>query len=198
MKKQRKQLAILALLLIFWAVVWHFFIKVHPAAPPGAKPAAAKPVQAESPLRARFRRVRAEMDALYHYRIKPTPFNARWNPFRIPGVSDVLPGNLPASKATSTEGSQTGAAPPDLAENLLKSAISVARIGGVVTMNGTVQLTVGAQLHKEGDVFTVKVMNPKTQIQSVRIRIKQLSEAAVTLALEDSDVGSAEIRVRLK
>jgi hypothetical protein len=137
------------------------------------------------------------MDALYHYRIKPTPFNPRWNPFRLPGVSDVQPGNLTAQKAT-TEASQTGIPSPDIAENLLKSAISVARIGGVVTMNGTVQLTVGAQLHKEGDIFTVKVLNPKTQVQSVRIRIKQLSEAAVTLALEDSDVGSAEIKVRLK
>jgi hypothetical protein len=198
MNKQRTQLAILAFLLIFWAVIWHYFIRVHPASPPVVKPVAAKPVAADSLLKTRFRRVRSEMDALYHYRIKPTPFNARWNPFRIPGVSDVAPGNLSAQKATPTEAPQLGIPTPNVAENLLKSAISVARIGGVVTMNGTVQLTVGAQLHKEGDVFTVKVLNPKTQVQSVRIRIKQLSEAAVTLALEDSDVGSAEIRVRLK
>jgi len=198
MKKQRKELISLVCLIIAWAVIWHFFIKVRPPPPPVVKPVAAKTTQADSLLKTRFRRVRSEMDALYHYRIKPTPFNARWNPFRIPGMSDAPPTGSSASKPAATDATLLAVPPPDAAETLLKSAIGAVRIGGVVTMNGTVQLTVGAQLHKEGDVFTVRVPNSRNQPQMVQIRVKYLSEAAVTLALEDSDAGHAEIRVRLK
>jgi len=198
MKKQRKELIALVGLLMIWAVIWHFFIRVQPPPPPVVKPVAAKTAQADNLLKARFRRVRSEMDALYHYRIKPTPFNARWNPFRIPGMSDAPSSGSSTSKPAATDATLLGIPPPDVAEALLKSAISAVKIGGVVTMNGTVQLTVGAQLHKDGDVFTVRVPNSRNQPQMVQIRIKYLTEAAVTLALEDSDVGHAEIRVRLK
>jgi len=192
MKKQRNQVIALLLLLVVWAVLWHFVIKVRPPPAPVAKETAAKP-QAENPLKARFRRVRSEMDALYHYRIKPTPFNAHWNPFRIPGVSDANP-----VAAKGSDASLLGTPPPDIAELLLKNAVNAVRIGGVVTRNGTVQLTIDTQLHKEGDVFMVKVPTSKSQVQMVAIRIKQLSEAAVTLALDDPNSGSAEIKVRLK
>ncbi|HMD60162.1 MAG TPA: hypothetical protein VKG78_01955 [Opitutaceae bacterium] len=195
MKKQRNQVIALVLLLVFWAVLWRVVVKKSPAPPPAAKEAPAKQTQAESLLKGRFRRVRSEMDALYHYRIKPVPFNAHWNPFRIPGVVDAPPAGASASKS---EGVQLGIPPPDISETLLKGAIAAVRVGGVVTRNGTVQLTVDGQLHKEGDVFTVKVQTSKNLVQSVAVRIKQLSEAAVTFALEDPESGNAEVRVRLK
>ncbi|MGA2018545.1 MAG: hypothetical protein ABSH26_16495 [Opitutaceae bacterium] len=196
MKKQRNQVIALFVLLVVWAALWHFVIKVRPPQAPASKAEAAKPAQPENPLKARFRRVRSEMDALYHYRIKPVPFNAHWNPFRIPGVSDAPAANGPASKAS--DASQSGAPPPDIAELLLKSAVSAVRLEGVVTRNGTVQLIVGSQLHKEGDVLTLKVPTSKSQVQTVAVRIKQLSEAAVTFALDDPSAGNAEIRIRLK
>ena len=195
-KKQRNQLIALVALLVVWAVLWHFFIKVRPPPPPPAKEVA-KTAQTESPLKIRFRRVRAEMDVLYHYRLKPIPFNAHWNPFRIPGVSDVQPAAASASKAPGS--AQLGVSPLDSSETLLKNAVSTVRVGGIVTRNGAVQLTVDGQLHKEGDVFTVRVQGFKNQqAQSVAIRIKQLSEAVVTFALDDPEAGNAELKIRLK
>ena len=195
MKKQHTQVTILVLLVIFWALVWHFFISVHPATT-SAGPEPTKAVQAESLLRTRFRRVRAEMDALYHYRTKPPPFDAHGNPFRIPGVTDA-----PAAKAvkvSAMDASQLEIRPPDFAESLLKSAISTVRIGGVVTLHGTIQLTLGGQLHREGDVFTANLQTSKTEFKPIRIRIRSLSEAAVVFALEDAEVGNAEFTVHLK
>ena len=61
-----------------------------------------------------------------------------------------------------------------------------------------IQLTVDGRLHMEGDVFTVRVPTTKADFKLVRIRIKRLSEAAVTFTLEDTDTGSAEERIRLK
>jgi hypothetical protein len=65
-------------------------------------------------------------------------------------------------------------------------------------MKGTIQLTVDAQLHKQGDVFTARVPTSSTESKPIRIRIRQLSEAAVTFALDDPDAGNAELKVRLK
>lgn len=198
MKKQRGQVIALVLLLVVWAALWHFFIKVRPAPPAAAKAAAAKTTQAESLLKSRFHKVRAEMDGLYHYRIKPIPFDAHWNPFRIPGVPEEAPADASAPRVTAMDVSQLGIAPPDFAQSVLKSAIALVRIGGVVAMHGTIELTVDTQLHREGDVFTVKVQTSKTESKPVRIRIKSLSEAAVVFALADSDAGGAELRVALK
>lgn len=198
MKKQRSKVIALVFLLIAWALLWHFFIQGRTPPPPAAGPAATKSAQAESLLKARFHRVRAEMDALYHYRIKPVPFDAHWNPFRIPGVADAAPADSAGPRVTAMDVSQPGIPPPDLAENVLKAAISSVRVGGVVTMKGTIQLTVDGQLHKEGDVFAVRVPTLKADSKLIRIRIRSLSEAAVTFALEDTDVGKAELRVPLK
>jgi hypothetical protein len=198
MKKQRGQVIALVLLLVIWAVLWHFFIKARPAPAVVAKQAAAKTAQAESLLKSRFHRVRAEMDALYHYRIKPIPFDAHWNPFRIPGVPDAATADSSAPRVTAMDVSQLGIPPPDFAQSVLKSAIASVRIGGVVTMHGTIELTVDTQLHKEGDVFTVRIQTSKTEFKPVRIRIKSLTEAAVVFALADSDAGSAELRIGLK
>jgi hypothetical protein len=198
MKKQRTQVIALVFLLIFWALLWKIVIRVSPRPPPAAKPAAAKVALNESPLIMRFHRLRAEMDALYHYRIKPTPFDARWDPFRIPGVANPAQANGRVSKTAPTDASQLGVPPPDFAESLLRSAIAAVRIGGVMTMNGTVQLTVDSQLHREGDVFTARAQISKTEVKLIRIRIRQLSESAVTFALEDTEGGGAELRIRLK
>lgn len=84
-------------------------------------------------------------------------------------------------------------AAPEGGEVLLKHAIELTKIGGVVTMNDTTQLTVDGQLHKEGDLFTARVHS-----RLVGIRIKKLTNTSVTLALDDPDAGTAEMRIRLK
>jgi len=196
MKSQRNQVIALALLLIIWAACWVLFIRVptNPQAP--AKPKAAK-AQPESLLAARFRRVRSEMDGLYHYRTKPPPFEAHLNPFRIPGV--VASAGSAGGKGKPSD--TPFVPPPNFAETLLKSAVSSMRIGGVVTMNGTIQFTVNGQLHKEGDTFAAKIPNAalgaNVPVKSVLIRVKHLSEASVTLALDDEQAGGAEMRIRL-
>jgi hypothetical protein len=199
MKKQSNQVIALVVLVIGWALYWHFFIKV-PHAVVVAKTPSVKVAKADSLLQIRLRKVRAEMDSLYHYRINPAAFDSQWNPFRIPkgmeGSAD-LGSAAPdlATKAASTDSAQAGQA-PDYAEKLLKSAIASMRIGGVVTLNGTTQLTVDGQLHKDGDEFTAKVPTSKGQLKFVLIKIRLLSTSSVTLVLE-SEGGGAEVRVRL-
>jgi hypothetical protein len=205
MKSQRSQMIALVLLIVIWAVCWRLFIKIPHNATPAQKALQSKAAPPESLLMIRFRRVRAEMDALYRYRIKPTPFDSHGSPFRIPGMAagatDIAqsPG-IKDLKEPSTE-SASFVPPPNYAENLLKSAVSSMRIGGVVSMNGIIQFTVNGQLHKEGDVFAAKVQIPSQHAnapaKSVLIRVKHLSTASATLALEDDQAGGAEIRIRL-
>jgi hypothetical protein len=201
MKSQRNQLIILAALIIAWAVSWQLTVNKNrvPAAAPQPAARSAKAASQDSLLKARFRRVRAEMDSLYHYRIKPAPFDAHWNPFRMPAMMLVSTGEKAQaatadnSKNKPVDQSQQTTGTPELDEALLAHAIAGMRIGGVVTLGDTTQLTVDGQLHKEGDVFPTKVRG-----RLVLIRIRHLSVAAVTLALGDPNQGTAEIRVRLK
>ena len=203
MKNQRNQIIALVVLVIGWALYWHFFVSVPHAlvSTVAAKTAAAKAAKPDSLLQLRFRRIRFEMDALYHYRISPASFDAKGNPFRIQtGVNGSNDSSATSADTTSKTGPAEqipiGPPPPDFAEKLLKSAIAAMRIGGVVTRNGTTQLTVDGQLHREGDEFTAKVVNSKGQINPVLIRIKNLSTSAVTLSLE-SEGGGAEMKVRI-
>jgi hypothetical protein len=200
MKSQRSQVIALALLLVVWAACWVLFIREPTSPQAAAKPKPEKAIQPESLLVNRFHRVRAEMDALYHYRTKPAPFDAHWNPFRIPGVSA---GSANVAETAGGKGQEQApfVPPPNFAETLLKGAIASMRIGGVVDMNGTIQFTVNGQLHKEGDVFAAKVqsgtLGANAPYKSVLIRVKHLSTTSVTLALDDEQAGGAEIRVRL-
>lgn len=202
MKKQSTQVIALVSLLVVWFVLWRLFINVPHKAPVVAKPVAAKAAPTDSLLKMRFRRVRSEMDALYHYRTKPTPFESQGNPFRIPPGMELLaesestPTSL-GGKNAPAEAAPAGPLTPDLAESVLKGAVANMRFGGVVTLNGVIKVTVAGQLHKEGDVFSIKVPNNKGQVRTVVLRIKHLSASSVTLALEESEAGGAEVRVRL-
>jgi hypothetical protein len=196
MTKQTKNLIALGVLVVLTGVSYQINIASKRPAQAAAKAlAAAKAAQQESPLMARFHRIRAEMDGLYHYRTKPSPFDIADNPFRIPeGINFSEEKTPPASaKTPSAEAPLAPNAPPEFGESLLTHAIALTRLGGVVTMNDTTQLTVNGELHKQGDVFTVKIQN-----RLVLIRIKLLTTSSVTLALDDPASGTAEMRVRLK
>jgi hypothetical protein len=201
MKNQRNQMIALVVLVIGWALYWHFFIKV-PHALVAAKAAEAKAAtKSDSLLQQRFHKVRGEMDALYHYRISPAAFDAKGSPFRIPkGMDGAAETSQAAAEANGRAGASDqipiGPQAPDFAEKLLKSAIAAMRVGGVVTMGGTTQLTVNGELHKEGDEFTTRVPNSKGQLSPVLIKIKTLTTSSVTLSLE-SDGGGAEMKLRL-
>jgi hypothetical protein len=133
---------------------------------------------------ARFHRIRARMDALYHYRTKPVPFDPSGDPFRI----------IAAKSASNSGGAKdSGPATPMSADHLLNLALGEVQIGGVVTKDGITQLIVDGRLHREGDVFAAKVSN-----RLVLIKIKSLSTYTVTLDLEGSSAGKAEVRVRLQ
>ena len=175
MKNQRNQMIALVVLVIGWALYWHFYIKMPKALVAAKAAAAAKVIKSDSLLQQRFHKVRAEMDALYHYRISPTAFDGRQSPFRIQKGMDGAAGMATvavetSSKASPSEQGSSGPQPPDVAEKVLKTAIAAMRIGGVVSMNGTIQLTVDGQLHKEGDEFTAKVPNAKGHLNSVLIK----------------------------
>lgn len=195
-KQQRKQLVMLVFLAICWAISAHYN-KIQFAPPAVLKTKAAKTVVADSPLKARFRKIRFEMDALYHYRLKPAPYDPTADAFRLPGFhAQVADATLPKELAPLPIGN---------AEDILKRAIANIRIGGVVHMNGVIQLTINGQLHRLGDVFTAKVVSkpdPNSKVppatKSVLIKIKALSDYSTTLALDDPDVGNSELRVRLK
>jgi hypothetical protein len=206
MKKQSSQIAALAILVVLWAVLWWKFIKVQPEAQAQAKQAA-KANLADTPLHARFRKIRAEMDALYHYRAKPAAFDVAGNPFRVPvgvemSADEEGSGTPGPAKSANVEAAQ--AAPiqelvtPDTAEAMLKAAVGALRIGGVVVRNGTTQFTIDGQLHREGDIFTAKVpANGKGPVRSIIVRIKRLTTDSVTIGMEEAGGHGAEIRVRL-
>jgi len=178
MKKQYKQLITLFVLCVLWAISAHYN-KLPPPPPSVIKTKAAKSA-GDTVLMARFHRIRSKMDALYHYRLKPVAFDPSGDPFRI----------LRAKSDTSAKSSGPA---PGSAEAILRQALANVRIGGVMTRNGIIQLTVDGQLHKQGDVFASKVLT-----RLVLIKVKSLSDYAATLSLEGSEAGSAEIRVRLK
>jgi hypothetical protein len=195
MTKQTKNLIALGVLVVLTGVSYEINIgSMQPTPATITALAAAKAAQQENPLMARFHKVRAEMDGLYHYRTKPTPFDTASNPFRIPTGVDFSDEKAPpvAAKA-APDAPAAPTASPEFGEGLLTHAIALARLGGVVTMNDTTQLTVNGELHKQGDVFTVRIQN-----RLVLIRIKVLSTSFVTLALDDPASGAAELRVRLK
>jgi hypothetical protein len=194
MTKQNKNLIALGVLIVLTGISYRYNRIVTPDRP-AIKALAAKAAQQDNPLKARFHRVRAEMDGLYHYRIKPIPFDATGNPFHL-SPAMALVSAAPAVDAgakSKTDQTQPIPASDELGDSLLAHAVSIAKLGGVVVMNDTTQLTVDGQLHKEGDVFTVKVRS-----RLVLIRIKSLSTTFVTLALDDPEAGNAEIKVRLK
>jgi hypothetical protein len=195
MKKQRNQVIALVLLCATWGALWLFYFRTHPTAPPNPQAPAAKTPLVDSLLRIRFRRVRAEVDALYRYRTNPPPFEARYNPFRIPGETEAP---VVTIAKTTTDLSQQNARPPDFAESLLKNAVSNVRVGGVVSRQGSIQLTIGGQLHKEGDVITANIPTSKGPFKPVHIRLVQLTEDTAVFALEDSETGNAEYTVHLK
>jgi hypothetical protein len=194
MTKQTKNLIALGVLIVLTAISY----RINRIAPPprsAIKALAAKAQQQDSPLKARFHRVRAEMDGLYHYRLKPIPFDASANPFRLtPGMAAAAAAPpTPAAGSKTPEPAPQNANPDEFGDTLLAHAIALARLGGVVVMNDTTQLTVDGQLHKQGDVFTVKVRS-----RLVLIRIKKLTTTSVTLALDDPESGNAETTIRLK
>jgi hypothetical protein len=183
MKKQQKQMVALVLLCVAWAISAHFN-KLPPPPPSVIKTKAAKSA-GDTVLMARFHRIRSKMDSLYHYRTKPVPFDPSGDPFRLIGVKSVTPA-LGSSK-------DSGLASLGAAQLLLSDALKESHLGGVVTMDGVTQLTVDGRLHREGDVFAAKVLN-----KLVLIKIKSLTTYTVTLALEGSSAGKAEVRVRLR
>jgi hypothetical protein len=194
MSKQNKNLIALVVLIILTGISYRINVASRPTPAAIKALAAAKAAQQDNPLKARFRKVRAEMDGLYHYRIKPIPFDASGNPFRIPTGIDFSDEKAPqVSSKSVVEAPPSNNAPPEYGDGLLAHAIALTHLGGVVTMNDTTQLTVNGELHKEGDVFAVKVQN-----RLVLILIKRLSTTFVTLALDDPSLGIAETRVRLK
>jgi hypothetical protein len=197
MTKQNKNLIALGVLVVLTGISYRMNVASKLATPATIKAlAATKAAQQDSPLKARFRRIREEMDGLYHYRIKPIPFDATVDLFRIPSgmeLSDGAKPPAPVSSKSAPEAPQAINAPPEFGEGLLAHVISLTHLGGVVTMNDTTQLNVNGELHKEGDVFTVKV-----QSRLVLIRIKSLTTSFVTFALDDPASGQAEMKVRLK
>jgi hypothetical protein len=197
MNKQTKQLLALGFLLVAWAISWKVNRIPIGATAAAMKAKAAKSAQQENLLSMRFHKLRAQMDGLYHYRIKPVPFDAKENPFRLPSfmeeasVDKEVP-SIVAKGPVIEAGPPTPEAPAESGETLLKHAIGVMRLGGVVTMNNNSQLNVNGELRKEGDVFTVTVKG-----KLVLIRIKHLTTTYVILALDDPAAGTAEARVRL-
>jgi hypothetical protein len=112
------------------------------------------------------------------------PFDPSGDPFRI----------IAAKSASNSGGAKdSGPATPMSADHLLNLALGEVQIGGVVTKDGITQLIVDGRLHREGDVFAAKVSN-----RLVLIKIKSLSTYTVTLDLEGSSAGKAEVRVRLQ
>jgi hypothetical protein len=198
MNKQTKQVLSLVFLLIAWGISWRVNRLPTVTVVAAMKAKAAKATQAENLLSMRFHRLRAQMDGLYHYKIKPVAFDSKGNPFRLPPsmMEESLETDVAATKAP--KGPVVEAAPPmpeapaESGDLLLKHAIEMIHMGGVVTMRDTVEITINGELKKEADVFTVTVRG-----KLVLLKIKHLTAGYVVIALDDPAAGNAEARVRL-
>jgi hypothetical protein len=197
MNKQTKQILTLLLLLVLWGISWRINRIPTVTVVAAMKAKAAKATQAENLLANRFHRVRAQMDSLYHYRIKPVPFESKVNPFRLPSsmMAEAIDTEVPASKAKGPVvevAAPTPEAPAESGDVLLRHAIDMIHMGGVVTFNESTRINVNGDLKREGDVFTVTVKG-----RLVLLRIKRLTTGYIILALDDPAAGNAEARVRL-
>jgi hypothetical protein len=195
--KQTKQILTLVLLLVLWGISWRVNRIPTVTVVAAMKAKAAKATQAENLLANRFHRVRAQMDGLYHYRLKPMPFDPKGNPFRLPSsmAEEVIETDVPASKVKNPVievAAPTPEAPAESGDVLLKHAIDMIHMGGVVTFNESTRINVNGDLKREGDVFTVTVKG-----RLVLLRIKHLTTGYIILALDDPAAGNAEARVRL-
>jgi hypothetical protein len=196
MKKQTKQLITLGALLIAWAISWR--VNRIPATPTGELRAqATKSAQPDNLLNIRFHKVRAEMDGLYHYRIKPTAFDSKENPFRIPqfmeeAIAARTDSNKPPRTITVVDQTPTAEEAGDSGIVLLRHAIENIRLGGVVTRDDASQLNVNGELHKQGELFAATVKG-----KPVLLRIVRLTTSFVILALDDPASGNPEVRVKL-
>jgi hypothetical protein len=198
MSKQNKNLIALAVLVIATLISWRY--NRIPAQPHSViKTMAAKAVQQDNPLKARFRKIRLEMDALYHYRSKPAAFIADPSPFRLPpgmetsemAKGPAFPSGGQGDKAVQVVPTENVAL--EAGDALLSHAISLMHIGGMITMNSVSQIAINGQLRKQGDVFTVRV-----QTRLVLIKVRALAPGTMTLALDDPDAGTASARLKLK
>jgi len=193
-KKETQQLLVLLALCVAWFISWRFN-RVPEVPPPVPKKQVRESAQ-ETPLTIRFKRIRKEMDALYHYRLKPIPFSLESNPFRMPvsmEAEDDTP--KPPPNPAAPKSSVVQVAPSAQAETgdaLLRHTIQSARIGGVVTLNGVSQLNVNGELHKEGEVFAARLGT-----RLILIRIKKLTTTYAIVALDDPQSGDAELRIKL-
>jgi hypothetical protein len=203
-KNQSRQLVILLVLLVLWVLsAYYNHLKATPEVVVAAQAAkAAHAAQAENMLTTRFHRIRAEMDGLYHYRLKPMPFNPEGNPFRLPlsmtteDASPTADAPAPADPAPvrtpTIDAAPVASVPAESGSLLLRHAVEASRIGGVVTLGDTSELNINGELHKEGELFTSRV-----NTRLVLLRIKKLTTTFAILALGDPAAGNAEMRVKL-
>jgi hypothetical protein len=196
MKKQSSKVIALVGLCVAWAGLYFFYLRNLGGQPPAPQAQSTKTSLVDSLLRVRFRHVRSEVNALYAYRTNPPPFDAHYNPFRVPGETEAPV--ITISRGPTSDALQQNTRPPDFAESLLKNAISTVKVGGVVSLHGSIQLTVGGQLHKEGDVITANIPTSKGPFKPVHIKLLQLNEDSAVFSLVDSETGSAEYTVHLK
>jgi hypothetical protein len=197
MNKQAKQVLTLVVLLVLWGISWRVNRLPTVTVVAEMKAKAAKATQADNLLSMRFHRVRAQMDGLYHYRIKPPVFDTKANPFRLPSymMEDTIETDIPASKSKGPlveAAAPVPEAPAESGDLLLKHAIDTIHMGGVVTFGDATEININGELKKEGDVFTVTVKS-----RLVLLRIRHLTTSYVVLALDDPAAGNAEARVRL-
>lgn len=130
------------------------------------------------PLTPRFRQIRDRTNVLFHDRLEtPPPPDPRYNPFRAPGTVPIMVATV------GNDGSPTMApAAPSNDLVTLQQVVATLKIGGTITRQGRLFLTINSGLYKERDIISITV-----QDQPVHLRVRQITATSVMFSLNDAE-----------
>jgi hypothetical protein len=114
-------------------------------------------------------RTKGRIDTLVNRRLKPEPLpDVLPNPFQLSGV--VTPTN-----PTTVPTSPVEPAPPSNDSEALAHYAATLKIGGIVQLNGRVQLVINQSPYREGDLVFVDNKNAVIYLQIIRLTPSELT-----------------------
>lgn len=146
--------------------------------PPPISRGASAPVQVPP----RFLQVRARIDALFALRNNPPPKpDERTNPFRPPGAYVATePVAAPEGVVVPVSGGR------DLA--LLQQAVATLKIGGTVTFNKVLMITINSGSNRAGTYKAGDVINVNLNSDAVPLRVHEITRYSVTFRLNEAEM----------
>lgn len=153
-----------------WSLAFTAFCVLTVAAAPATGPAAI----AAPKIVDRFVRTKAHIDALLDHRVKPEPLPAvPPNPFQLAGATTAATNG---GEATVPDVPPVGETPPLTGDvETLARYVATLKLGGLIELNGRVQLMLNQVPRKEGDLIVVHEKDDVVYLQVIRLTPRELT-----------------------